>query len=239
MKKKMLKDSILVFTTDNGGPAEGYNRNVASNWPLRGVKDTLWEGGVRGAALVWSPWLRSRGRVSHQMMTIQDWLPTLYSAAGGQPTDLVNIDGMDMWPTLADNKPSPRFMLVHNIVEDEIAFRVGNYKLLHTTEDHIYATNEFNDWYGPDGRDDDLPEYDIDHVLASPTGKALASIVRMPSKRTILNLRKQSDIKCDKIKGESPCNQGQVCLFNIKKDPCERDNLISKYKSIAKVNYDS
>ena len=48
-KKKMLEDSIIVITTDNGGPAAGFNQNAASNWPLRGVKDTLWEGGVRGA----------------------------------------------------------------------------------------------------------------------------------------------------------------------------------------------
>ena len=33
----MLKNSIIVFTTDNGGPAAGFNRNHASNWPLKGV----------------------------------------------------------------------------------------------------------------------------------------------------------------------------------------------------------
>lgn len=33
----MLEDSIIVFTTDNGGPAAGFNQNAASNWPLRGV----------------------------------------------------------------------------------------------------------------------------------------------------------------------------------------------------------
>jgi arylsulfatase A-like enzyme len=43
-KKNMLKNSIIVFSTDNGGPANGFNFNAASNWPLRGVKDTLFEG---------------------------------------------------------------------------------------------------------------------------------------------------------------------------------------------------
>ena len=33
----MLKNSIIVFTTDNGGPAAGFNQNAASNWPLKGV----------------------------------------------------------------------------------------------------------------------------------------------------------------------------------------------------------
>ena len=43
----MLQDSVIVFTTDNGGPADGFDLNAASNWPLRGTKDTLWDGGVR------------------------------------------------------------------------------------------------------------------------------------------------------------------------------------------------
>lgn len=43
-KKDMLRDSIIIFSTDNGGPAAGFNLNAASNWPLRGVKNTLWEG---------------------------------------------------------------------------------------------------------------------------------------------------------------------------------------------------
>lgn len=81
--QNMLKDSIIIFSTDNGGPAEGFNLNAASNWPLRGVKNTLWEGGIRGAALIWSPLLVKRNRVSNQTMHIADWLPTLYKAAGG------------------------------------------------------------------------------------------------------------------------------------------------------------
>lgn len=43
-KRGMLKDSIIVFSTDNGGPPAGFNLNAASNWPLRGTKNTLWEG---------------------------------------------------------------------------------------------------------------------------------------------------------------------------------------------------
>lgn len=55
--KKMLSNSIIIFSTDNGGPADGFNLNHASNWPLRGVKNTLWEGGVRGAGKDRKPFL--------------------------------------------------------------------------------------------------------------------------------------------------------------------------------------
>lgn len=43
-KQSMLADTVIVFTTDNGGPAAGFNDNSASNFPLRGVKNTYWEG---------------------------------------------------------------------------------------------------------------------------------------------------------------------------------------------------
>lgn len=81
--KNMLQNSIIVFSSDNGGPAAGFNNNAASNWPLKGVKNTLWEGGVRAAGLLFSPLLQKQTRVSKQLMHITDWLPTLYHAAGG------------------------------------------------------------------------------------------------------------------------------------------------------------
>lgn len=113
----MLSNSIIIFTTDNGGPANGLNYNAASNWPLRGVKNTLWEGGVRGVCVLWSPEIASGNeRVGNQMMHISDWLPTLYTAAGGDVRDLgPNVEGYNMWEALMNNLPSPRYEILHNI----------------------------------------------------------------------------------------------------------------------------
>jgi arylsulfatase A-like enzyme len=36
-KAGMLENSIIVFTSDNGGSPEGFGLNYGSNWPLRGV----------------------------------------------------------------------------------------------------------------------------------------------------------------------------------------------------------
>jgi len=40
-ERNMLNNTIIVFSTDNGGPAAGFNNNAASNWPLRGVRKYL------------------------------------------------------------------------------------------------------------------------------------------------------------------------------------------------------
>ena len=48
------------------------------------VKNTLWEGGVRGSGFLWSPLIKKRSRLAQQLMNVQDWLPTLYSIAGSQ-----------------------------------------------------------------------------------------------------------------------------------------------------------
>ena len=42
----LYRDSLVLFSTDNGG-ASGE-----SNLPLRGVKEALYQGGVRGGAWV-------------------------------------------------------------------------------------------------------------------------------------------------------------------------------------------
>ena len=79
----MWDRTLLVFSTDNGGPIT----QAASNYPLRGGKATCWEGGTRGIGFV-SGGARSglsarvRGGESSAMIHVTDWLPTLCEVAG-------------------------------------------------------------------------------------------------------------------------------------------------------------
>lgn len=78
----MLENTIIVYSSDNGGIPYGDHASRGYNWPLRGGKLTLWEGGVRVPGFIWSSLLKKSPRISDQMMHLVDWLPTLYSAAG-------------------------------------------------------------------------------------------------------------------------------------------------------------
>ena len=97
------------------------------------IKYTLYEGGVRGVAALWSSRLQKTARVSNQLVHITDWLPTFYSAAGGDLKDLGEIDGIDQWRVLSEGYGSGRDNLLLNINEvskTEGAIYYNRFKLL-------------------------------------------------------------------------------------------------------------
>ena len=57
----LYDNSILVFSTDNGGTAN------ASNYPLKGKKEQVYEGGVRGVGFVHSPLIEKPGMENNKL----------------------------------------------------------------------------------------------------------------------------------------------------------------------------
>ncbi|CAG0923783.1 unnamed protein product, partial [Notodromas monacha] len=135
-QKNMLNNTILIFSTDNGGAAAGFNYNAGSNWPLRGVKNTRWEGGVKGVGFIWSPLLKVHGVRSDKMMHIVDWLPTLLSAAGVKRSDLPqDLDGISMWESFleepnSDHSPRSEMLISHDHLYGVSVYRYGYWKIL-------------------------------------------------------------------------------------------------------------
>ena len=97
--KGMWEDTLVVFTTDNGGPTAVCSIQGSSNFPRRGGKCTVWEGGTTGDGLLSGPALQKflgiqpGGRYPHIFHAV-DWLPTLAAIVGaspaGKPLDGVN-----------------------------------------------------------------------------------------------------------------------------------------------------
>ncbi|XP_057307956.1 arylsulfatase J-like isoform X1 [Hydractinia symbiolongicarpus] len=210
-KRGMLDNSIIIFTSDNGGPANGLNKNWATNYPLRGAKTTVYEGGVRAAACVYSKFLKRHGIVSHDLMHATDWLPTLLSLAGYNTQQLQNLDGVDQWNTLQRGYPSPRTEVLVNIdpyVYKNAALIVGDWKL-------VNQSRFYDSWYQPPGKS----RNNINSFVAG-------------------NKLNDARIHCG-LKPKSPSYCGgkrhQPCLFNLKSDPCEYADVSKRYPIIYKI----
>ena len=105
---------MIVFISDNGArfiqTVEGADN---PNYPLKGFKNTIYEGGARVPGFVHSPLLERAGRRHQGLIHMVDFLPTLVNLAGGVLPP--SLDGKDQWSSLSQEKPSPRSVVVYNI----------------------------------------------------------------------------------------------------------------------------
>eukprot|EP00439_Symbiodinium_sp_Y106_P028487 s185_g3.t1 len=86
-QKKMYDNTLIIFTSDNGGPI--YEPGAASNHPLLGGKYTDWEGGVRTNAWVSGGFVpeNRRGAKYNGIINVADWYGTLTQLASVDMTD--------------------------------------------------------------------------------------------------------------------------------------------------------
>ncbi len=96
------KDTLLVFTSDNG-PWLQYGDHAGSAGPLREGKGTTWEGGTREPCIMKWPGHIPAGTRSNDMLMTIDLFPTIAQLTGAR-LPAHKIDGLDVWPIIAGKK---------------------------------------------------------------------------------------------------------------------------------------
>lgn len=117
---KIAENTIVVYSTDNG--AEVVSWPDGGTIPFRGEKGTTWEGGFRVPAMVRWPGVIPAGRMINDIMSHEDWMPTLVAAAGDPDVKQklleghqaagknfkVHLDGYNQLPLLTGNGGTAR-----------------------------------------------------------------------------------------------------------------------------------
>lgn len=145
-EKGALDNTIIVFTSDNGGVASGDNFST-SNLPLRGGKGYQWEGGTREPFFIRVPGMNQVSR-SEVPVIGTDFYPTLLELIGAKPKPEQHVDGRSLVPLLRGGKMAERPLYWHyphygnQGGDPSSVIRKGQWKLIHYWED---GTNELYD----------------------------------------------------------------------------------------------
>lgn len=202
----------------------------------------MWEGGVHGVGFINSPLLGNHSYVSENFFHVTDWLPTLFRAAGGDPSTLKNQDGFDMFNMLMENGPAVRKEVLHNIdpVNKFAAVRVGDFKLVMGR-----ISRNDNSWYPPPKVSEDGSESDAKLKFSSELKVSVGAYnhkyvpsasSRGKSEKTRNGHGSPIIVEC----GKKPLNasfncvpEKSPCLFHIPSDPCEFNNVAAQHPDMV------
>lgn len=141
-KTGLARNTVLIFTSDNGG-VEYTDPPATDNQPFKGGKACLYEGGVRVPTIVWQPGRFEGGKWCDAVTDCTDFLPTVAELTGNPPPK--DIDGQSMLARLKNPAaPGPERTLIwhypFNVIvkhpdlgtplSPHSAIRVGDYKLI-------------------------------------------------------------------------------------------------------------
>ena len=116
----LLDDTIVIFSSDNGGdiPRNDPNRpenqairhGLEINGKLRGDKHTIWEGGTRVPFIVSWPGRVKENTVSHDMINLMDIFATVCEITDGKLPNSKDVapDSFSFLPSLMQSKKTHR-----------------------------------------------------------------------------------------------------------------------------------
>jgi arylsulfatase A len=159
-KNGLEKDTILLFTSDNG-PWLCYGEHAGTAGPLREGKATMFDGGCREPTIWWGPGRIPAGTICREPAMTIDVLPTVARLIGAKLPEH-KIDGVDIWPLISgkEGATSPHEALYFYWNRELHAVRWGKWKLHFP---HTYPTLN-----GRPGGKGGLPvKYDIGRIEVS------------------------------------------------------------------------
>ncbi len=141
--------TLVIFLSDNG-PWLVKGEDGGSAFPLRNGKTSSYEGGFRVPCVMWGPGIvKQPGRVSDEILTAMDFLPTFAALAGLDHHPSKPIDGLDA-SALIRGQPgakSPRAHFyyyfgteLHAVREKQFKLRARNF----LRNEDIYRRDEFD-----------------------------------------------------------------------------------------------
>jgi arylsulfatase A-like enzyme len=139
-KLGLAENTIVIFTSDNGGVAAG-DAFATSNLPLRAGKGYQYEGGIREPYFIKVPWLAIAGKRSDVPVTGTDFYPTILELAGAMEKPEEHIDGTSLVPLMKNGSIPERPLIWHyphygnQGGEPSSIIRMGDWKLIHYYED--------------------------------------------------------------------------------------------------------
>tara|TARA_B100000809_G_scaffold193813_1_gene192884 strand:- start:36587 stop:38188 length:1602 start_codon:yes stop_codon:yes gene_type:complete len=216
------KNTIVIFTSDNGGVSSGDNFST-SNLPFRGGKGYQWEGGIREPYLIHVPWLKSNGKEVLYPVTGADFYPTILDYATIDLLKNQHKDGISLKSIIEKGQiPDERPLYWHyphygNQGGDPSSIiREGDYKLIHYYEDgsnELYNIKE--DAYEQDNIATKLPK-----ITSKLSGKLKNWLVSVDAKYP------ETDTEFDAVKRAH--YKKQVVEKRLPSLEKERMNMLSK-----------
>lgn len=140
---KLRDNTLILIISDNGA----YSW-VGSNYPFRGQKGDLFEGGHRVPAITNWPGRIKAGGISDASTMTMDIAPTLVSIAGKKKLNDFLFDGIDLSPVLFSEEALPHrilFWRFNNPYDNTKAYaiRVGAWKYIEKEgENYLFNLNQ-------------------------------------------------------------------------------------------------
>ncbi len=139
LRKNGIDRNTLVFFSSDNGPWRPYGDHAGSSGGLREGKGTTFEAGFRVPGIFWQPGAIPAGRVSTQVASTMDVLPTVAAMADGKLPER-KIDGHDIRPLLKDAESRTPWKWFYYYWPGELqAVRSGDWKL-HVAHSHRHQT---------------------------------------------------------------------------------------------------